>query len=85
MVESSNAKAYARREATIGRHWIENGPSRPLKRDLVLYSDRALLHEIGRVEWDQPGAKACKRVTVGGVTYDLTFPKLDRQGYPVRR
>lgn len=82
MVESSSVDAFARREATISRHWIENGPSRPLKRDLVLYSDPKLLHEIARVEWDQAGAKARKRVTVGGITYRLTFPKLDRHDHP---
>lgn len=79
----SSAEAFARREATTGQHWIENGPSWPLKRDLVLYEDRQLLREIGRIRWDQPGAKARKRVQMGKVTYDLTFPKLDRGGHPV--
>lgn len=67
---------FARREATTDDIWIKHGPSRPLKRDLVIYEDRELTQEKARIPWHQEQARARKFVMLNCCRYAIESPKL---------
>lgn len=71
--ETGLLKLYARREATTDETWIQYGPSRPLKRDLVLYRDRGRTDEYARIPWHQSASRARRRVTVNCYTWELDW------------
>jgi hypothetical protein len=64
---------YARREATTDDTWIKYGPSRPLKRDLVLYEDPERIRETARIPWHQAQARARKWVMLNCARREITF------------
>lgn len=72
-METSSLELFARREATTDQTWIDHGPSKPLKRDLVLYSDSERLKEKARVPWNQQQSKNRKYVTINCAKYKLNF------------
>lgn len=66
-------KLYARKEATTDSVWIEHGPSRPLKRDLVLYRDKARTEEAGRIPWHHAAARARRWVNLNCYRYEIDW------------
>lgn len=64
---------HARREATTDGTWVKHGPSRPLKKDLVLYSDPEMLNEKFRIPWHQAGSRARKFVHYNCAKYKIIF------------
>jgi hypothetical protein len=65
---------YARREATTDETWIKNGPSRPTKKDLVLYEDRELTKQKALIPWHQDASRARKHVFYNCFKYKIEFP-----------
>ena len=55
---------YFRREPTTDSTWIKYGPSKPLKKDLVIYHDEAGIKEKARIPWHQSQNRARKYVTL---------------------
>jgi 7,8-dihydro-6-hydroxymethylpterin-pyrophosphokinase len=67
---------YARREATTDATWIKYGPSRPLKRDLVIYDDETLTQERARIPWHHAASRARSFVMLNCSRYSIAFPVL---------